>query len=69
MEQRVSPPSDIIPILCTIILKLVMTVPVYDIPQSPLLIAGFFGILLTLVVLYVVNRDYFGSPLNEDRRK
>ncbi len=69
MEQRVSPPSDIIPILCTTILKLVMTVPVYDIPQSPLLIAGFFGILLTLVVLYVVNRDYFGSPLNEDRRK
>ena len=46
-----------------------MTVPVYDIPESPLLIAGFFGILLTLVVLYVVNRDYFGSPLNEDRRK
>ena len=46
-----------------------MEVPVYDIPQSPLLIAGFFGILFTLVLLYVVNRDYFGSPLNEDRRK
>ena len=46
-----------------------MNVPVYDIPESPILIAGFFGILLTLVVLYVVNRDYFGSPLNEDRRK
>ena len=69
MEQRVSPPSDIIPILCTIILKLVMTVPVYDIPQSPILIVGFLGILFTLVLLYVVNRDYFGSPLNEDRRK
>ena len=46
-----------------------MNVPVYDIPESPILIVGFFGILLTLVVLYVVNRDYFGSPLNEDRRK
>ena len=69
MEQRVSPHSDIIPILCTIILKLVMTVPVYDIPESPILIVGFFGILFTLVLLYVVNRDYFGSPLNEDRRK
>ena len=46
-----------------------MEVPVYEIPESPILIAGFFGILLTLVVLYVVNRDYFGSPLNEDRRK
>ena len=69
MEQRVSPPSDIIPILCTIILKLVMTVPVYDIPQSPILIIGFLGIMFTLVLLYFVNRDYFGSPLNEDRRK
>ena len=69
MEQRVSPPLDIIPILCTIILKLVMTVPVYDIPESPILIVGFLGIIFTLVLLYFVNRDYFGSPLNEDRRK
>ena len=69
MEQRVSPPLDIIPILCTIILKLVMTVPVYDIPESPILIVGFLGIMFTLVLLYFVNRDYFGSPLNEDRRK
>ena len=46
-----------------------MEVPVYEIPESPILIAGFFGILLTLVVLYVVNRDYFGSPLNESKRK
>ena len=69
MEQRVSPPSDIIPILCTIILKLVMTVPVYDIPESPILIVGFLGIMFTLVLLYFVNRDYFGSPLNEDRKK
>ena len=68
MEQRVSPPLDIIPILCTIILKLVMTVPVYDIPESPILIVGFFGILFTLVLLYFVNRDYFASPLNRDRR-
>ena len=68
MEQRVSPPLDIIPILCTIILKLVMTVPVYDIPESPILIVGFLGILFTLVLLYFVNRDYFASPLNRDRR-
>ena len=46
-----------------------MTVPVYDIPQSPILIVGFLGIMFTLVLLYFVNRDYFGSPLNEDRRK
>ena len=67
MERRVSPPSDIIPILCTIILKQ-MTIPVYDIPQSPILILGFLGIMFTLVLLYFVNREYFGSPLNEDRR-
>ena len=46
-----------------------MTVPFYEIPESPILIAGFFGILLTLVVLYIANRDYFASPLNEDRKK
>ena len=45
-----------------------MTVPVYDIPESPILIVGFFGILFTLVLLYFVNRDYFASPLNRDRR-
>ena len=45
-----------------------MTVPVYDIPQSPILIVGFLGILFTLVLLYFVDRDYFASPLNRDRR-
>ena len=46
-----------------------MTVQVYEIPDSPLLIVGFLGIMFTLVLLYFVNRDYFGSPLNEDRKK
>ena len=45
-----------------------MTIPTYDFPQSPILIIGFFGILFTLILLYVVNRDYFNSPLNRDRR-
>ena len=45
-----------------------MEVPVYDIPESPILIVGFLGIMFTLVLLYFVNREYFGSPLNEDRR-
>ena len=45
-----------------------MTVPVYDIPQSPILIVGFLGIMFTHVLLYFVNRDYFASPLNRDRR-
>ena len=42
--------------------------PVYDLPQSPILIVGFFGILFTLALLYFVNRAYFESPLNRDRR-
>ena len=45
-----------------------MEVPFYDFPESPILIVGFFGILFTLVLLNVVNRDYFASPLNRDRR-
>ena len=45
-----------------------MEVPFYDFPESPILIVGFFGILFTIVLLYVVNRDYFASPLNRDRR-
>ena len=36
-------------------------VPVYDLPQSPILIVGFGGILFTLVLLYFVNRAYFES--------
>jgi hypothetical protein len=45
-----------------------MEVPFYDFPQSPILIIGFLGIMFTLVLLYFVNRAYFESPLNEDRR-
>ena len=45
-----------------------MEVPFYYFPESPILIVGFLGILFTLVLLYVVNRDYFASPLNRDRR-
>ena len=48
---------------------LTTAVPTYDLPQSPILLLGFAGILLALVTLYIVNRDYFGSPLNPDRRK
>ena len=44
------------------------SVPTYALPQSPILIVGFFGILFTLVLLYFVNRAYFESPLNRDKK-
>jgi len=44
------------------------SIPTYDLPQSPILIIGFFGIFFTLVLLYFVNRAYFDSPLNEDKK-
>ena len=43
-------------------------VPYYDFPQSPILIIGFFGILVALAVLFVANKSYFSSPLNEDNK-
>jgi len=43
------------------------SIPQYDLPQSPILIIGFFGILFTLVLLYFVNNAYFNSPLNQDK--
>ena len=49
-------------------LFLTTTVPTYDLPKSPILLLGFAGILLALVTLYIANRDYFGSPLNQDKR-
>ena len=44
------------------------SIPQYDLPQSPILIIGFFGIFFTLVLLYFVNRAYFDSPLIDDKR-
>ncbi|ADO98453.1 hypothetical protein PRSM4_069 [Prochlorococcus phage P-RSM4] len=41
-------------------------IPFYDFPKSPILILGFFGIVVALVTLYVVNVKYFNSPFNED---
>ena len=43
-------------------------VPFYDFPQSPILILGFFGILVALFTVYTVNKAYFNSPFNDDNR-
>ena len=55
-------------LLSTLLQIKMPTVPTHDLPQSPILIIGFFGILFTLVLLYFVNRAYFNSPLNEDKK-
>ena len=48
--------------------KFMENVPVYDLPQSPILIVGFFGILFTLVLLYFVNCLLYTSPSPRDIR-
>ena len=45
-----------------------MNVPVYDFPNSPILILGFFGIVIALITLFITFNKYFNSPLNRDRK-
>jgi len=45
-----------------------MNVPVYDFPNSPILILGFFGILIAMVTLLITYNKYFNSPLNRDKK-
>ena len=44
-----------------------MNVPVYDFPNSPILILGFFGIFVAIVTLVIAYNKYFNSPLNKDK--
>ena len=45
-----------------------MNVPVYDFPSSPILLLGFFGILVALTTLFITYNKYFNSPLNRDKK-
>ena len=45
-----------------------MDIPVYDFPSSPILLIGFFGILVALATLFLTYNKYFNSPLNRDRK-
>ena len=45
-----------------------MNVPVYDFPNSPILLLGFFGILVALTTLFITHNKYFNSPLNRDKK-
>ena len=44
-----------------------MNVPVYDFPNSPILILGFFGFFVAIVTLVIAYNKYFNSPLNRDK--
>ena len=45
-----------------------MNIPVYDFPHSPILILGFFGIIVAIVTLFIAYNKYFNSPLNRDKK-
>ena len=45
-----------------------MNVPVYELPNSPILITGFLGIFVALITLIITYNNYFNSPLNRDRK-
>ena len=45
---------------------LLLSVPFYDFPSSPLLFIGMFGIVVALVVFFLAYQKYFDSPLNKE---
>ena len=44
-----------------------MSISFYDLPSSPILIIGAFGIAVALAVFFVSFQKYFNSPLNKER--
>ena len=45
---------------------LLLSIPFYDFPSSPLLIIGALGILVALAVYFIAYEKYFNSPLNKE---
>ena len=45
-----------------------MNIPVYDFPNSPILILGFLGIFVALATLFITYNKYFNSPLNREKK-
>ena len=45
---------------------LLLSIPFYDFPSSPLLIIGALGILVALAVYFLAYHKYFNSPLNKE---
>ena len=45
---------------------LLLSIPFYDFPSSPILIIGALGIVVALAVFYLAYQQYFNSPLNKE---
>jgi len=45
---------------------LLLSVPFYDFPSSPILLIGAIGIVLALAVFFLAYQKYFNSPFNKE---
>jgi beta-lactamase regulating signal transducer with metallopeptidase domain len=45
---------------------LLLSVPFYDFPSSPILIIGAIGIVVALAVFFLAYERYFNSPFNKE---
>ena len=45
---------------------LLLSVPFYDFPSSPILIIGAIGIVIALAVFFLAYQKYFNSPFNKE---
>jgi len=45
---------------------LLLSIPFYDFPSSPILIIGAIGIVVALAVFFLAYNKYFNSPFNRE---
>ena len=45
---------------------LLLSIPFYDFPSSPILIIGAMGITVALAVFFLAYQKYFNSPFNKE---
>ena len=45
---------------------LLLSVPFYEFPSSPILIIGAMGIVVALAVFFLAYQKYFNSPFNKE---
>ena len=43
-----------------------LSIPFYEIPNSPILVIGGLGILVAIAVFFLAYQKYFNSPLNRE---